>query len=293
MAEYVYPDTVYYRKPRRAPYSLDRACYPSKKYLKKHLIVAAHTVTIMPCSSNNRKSLFHTLRSIKTHKETCDSVLVCFDNSSPKLENRRRLKDYVESLGYIYKYCNWPFSLSAIYNLGTLLTNSKFIVHSAADVTYTPGWLDEIREMWEIHGRKYNSYHPVAAPKGGLEGPQWTRLKTPRKVVPVSDPIAHVQVFYRPDVYHWDEALPWWESDCDYWLWMSYHKKTGALCMGARVDTYVRGIIESVDPESVPRGHLDSSVAWHHIRRKWGAFMPLGEKEFERTYCAQPWDTEE
>lgn len=254
--------------------------YKNEKFWKKHRIYDGESVTIMPCSSATPESIRVTKRSIATHKNTCDSHLIAFDNTSPCMGNRMDLRKFVEARGYTYRYIRWPFSLTALYNLGTIVTNSKFINHSTADVTYHPEWLDEIKYVHKHFGEDYQSYHPYSKPTKGLKGDNWRYKRRPGEITTTTTPLCHVNVFHRPKAYYWDEALPWWESDIDYWIWCHYHKRRIGLCLGARVDTQVRGIMHEAQKD-VDLTHLNTMIAWVHMRIKWGGFHTFQSEDMK------------
>lgn len=254
-----------------------------KTFIKKIRLASAETVTIMPCSSATPVSLEVTKKSLTTHKNTCDAELIAFDNSSPDEELRRNLKAHVEKLGYIYRYVRWPFSLTGLYNMGTTMTNSKFVVHSTADVTFHEGWLDEIKRMWKLYGHSYESFHPYSKPTKGLTGDSWRDEKAPGEIMYVYAPLCHVNVFHRPHVYHWDEALPWWESDVDYWIWCHYNQKFPGLCLGSRVDTQIGGIMAEAQ-KNLGESHLDTMCAWSHIRLKWMGYHQYTQQDLDTIF---------
>jgi hypothetical protein len=244
------------------------------------MIAESEVVTIMACCSRTEGTLEHAFRAVKSHKETCDSVLIVFDNNSPEKTQRAKLAKFVRAHGYVYRYF-WPrFSLTGIYNLGTKLTDSTYIVHSTSDVEFHPHWLDELIFCHKEWGGEYASYHPYSKPTWDFKGLDWRETPEPGKVMPTTMPIAHVTMFHRPDVYHWDEALVWWESDVDYWYWMKKHKKVAAVCCGARVDTSVRGIVDNLpwaDGEELRTGE-----AWHYLKRKWINEIDMSEDDYKQ-----------
>jgi hypothetical protein len=134
--------------------------------------------------------------------------------------------------------------------------------------------------MWKLYGHSYESFHPYSKPTKGLNGENWREEKAPGEIIPVYDPLCHVNVFHRSKVYHWDEALPWWESDVDYWIWCHYHRKFPGLCLGSHVDTQVRGIMEEAHKD-VERSHLNTMCAWSHIRLKWMGYHQYIGKDLD------------
>lgn len=233
----------------------------------------------MACCSKTPGTLQHAYRAIRSHKETCNSALVVFDNNSPEKSQRAKLAKFVRDHGYIYRYY-WPrFSLTGIYNLGTKITDSAYVVHSTSDVEFHPHWLDELVLCHQEWRDRYQSYHPYSKPAKGHTGPDWrTKLEIGR-VIETGEPIAHVNMFHRSQVYHWDEALVWWESDADYWWWLRHQNKLAAICCGSRVDTSIRGIVDNLTKTETYMENLRTGEAWHYLRRKWGDFMPMSEDD--------------
>lgn len=220
---------------------------------------------IMP-GTNKTEELFNiNFQAVDSLLKTSDARLIFFDNNSDNSYWSKAMERRVKDLGQTFVTYPGPFNMSRIFNLGTKLTNGKYIVYSNSDVTFYPKWLDNIIDLWEENPHFY-SMHPynyTPEHKGLIYRDS---VEPIRKVVPCDHPGSGISVFRRSSGHTFDESFSYWEQDCDYWNFLKSTGKIAGICYNSRVDHEIEGIMKRLNPDMVKKMKEEGTQAY---KTKW------------------------
>lgn len=227
---------------------------------------------IMPGTNQNAKTFQMNCRAIESLKDSCDARLLFLDNNCADFTWCKEFEILCKSLGYRYLYCFEPFNMGKFFNHGYRITKGKYICYSNSDLVFHKDWLKNILELWEENPEFYSmhsySFHPHH--KGlNYRNDDCAPI---RQVIECDHPGSGLSVMRRTDRHVWDETFSYWENDHDYWRWMKANGKKAGICLNARVDHDIEGVMKLIDEKTFDERGLKASKeeASAALRKKWG-----------------------
>ena len=213
-------------------------------------MIKAKTVTVMVGTSQKPEFLPYIRASTRTHRETTGGHLLFIDNeihTAAHEENSDIIREELRLLGYDYHRYEECFNLNLLYNLGTSMTESDYIIYTISDLLFFPHWWTELRasldssRCYSAHPRSFEAVH------GGL---QYFREFQSRET-------GHV----------WDEDFSGWNQDCDYWETLKKMGVQSVINPRSRVD------------------HLWAPISGHmQMTNDWQASCNISAENFKRKW---------
>lgn len=197
------------------------------------------SAVILPLCAHEVNSLNMSLTALRTcAASTTAKILVICNNSEG--EFLEAIKSNCDALGAAFHYWEGPFNISKIYNLGTQMTQGKYIAYGSADVVYYPNWLENIIALWERNPKYYClcgwsfDHRPIPCTQ--------QLVKYQNIIAPTHNPSSGVLVFKRESNFQWDENFMLWEVDCDIYIMLERTGRKAGIAMNARCDHLCGGM---------------------------------------------------
>lgn len=228
-------------------------------------IIPSHNQTPMHTNINRT--------AIRTHQATSDgeSRLFFVDHDCINEENEKRsadIQDEVEKLGGTYLYWEDSFHMTKYYNRFSDITQSEFVIFGTADVIFYQHWLAVMLQDFKKNPNLM-SLHPYSF------SPKWALGPTYRHdgmkgvgVAELTQPSMHVSLFKRSNLFRWNEDLPFYESDTDYYRTLEKNGLKAGVSLAARVDHLGNLIKENSDNAWITPAHFEK--ANEILKAKWG-----------------------
>lgn len=240
-----------------------------------------NTVIIMPARCGNAQLTLMLKYALATCKASCDARVMVLDDLGIPENFASEMRAYCATLGYEYRQLNFPrpFSIGRYWNYGAQNSTEEFICYANADVVFFPGWLDHIRQAFAATGDRYctiqpYSWHPTEQGKINYQ----VQIPLEPKLVECDHPSCHAGVWRRRSGYVWDEGYSVSEDDCDFWMYMRYHKLKAAIHYGSRVDHLIgqiRGAKGDTGDSKDAAGNDLFNVNRERLRAKWGPLLGI------------------
>lgn len=224
---------------------------------------------IMPVTNQNNGLFELNKKALLSFKASCDARIIFLGNNDNGSICENRFRDLALSNGYRYLYIHGKFNMSEFFNIGRKITSGKYVAYSNADVTFYPGWLDNLIELWNENPKYYSmhpySFHPIH--KGLCY--RNDECSPIRKVVDCDHPGGSgITVMKREDNHVWDESFSYWEQDSDYWKWMKANGKMAGICYNSRVDHKIEGVMDLIGDSNLKD---EKERASRIYKEKWEA----------------------
>lgn len=226
-------------------------------------------VIIPVCATNHHCHNF-AMVAMRTCRASTSARILILGNNTPDPTRREALKKECEYLGMAWHYVEGPFSISKAFNLGTRMTQGKYIAYGTSDVIYFPNWLENIIELWEQNPQ----YFCLCNYSFDLNNnPCVSRQMFPEKrIINTHNPSSGVMVLKRENGYQWDESFALWEIDTDFQMYIQKNGLKAGYCLNARCDHLVDGVKCNVDYQTNMGLTSDQfyGESKAKIKEKWG-----------------------
>lgn len=197
-----------------------------------------------------------------------DADILILGNNSPDSVSHADLKKQCQLLGVRYEYIDGPFNQARFFNLGTDMTESRYVVYGSADLIFYPDWLNNLLDAYDRHQEYFMlapwGFHPDMGALGYQQKIQYSK-----KIITTHWVSTGIEAMLRSRGYRFDEQFPDHELDTDYHY---YAKSIGApigIVMNSRVDHLINGVRSQVSREANYGALADMGATTAALRKKW------------------------